>query len=171
MPVDEKPKIVLKLEVSVPNLEGGPAKKFSVNRTLRARWVGDPKEATQGVLEEIKNYKGSFVGDMMVSLSSLMMNENSVNLPENKRSLDVDRWTSSLLENTLYTAVREEIFKDYIEDFIIPEWDGSAKKIEAVTSSELEKVDMDRVMLILGPKIKHVISLISKELKNNENDS
>ena len=166
MSTDEKPKVVLKLEVVFPDLEGGPAKKFCVNRTLKARWTGNPQATTQAVLEEIKNYKGSFVGDMMVSLASLVANERAMNLPENKRSLDVDRWLSSIVEKLIYSSINEGVHEDLTDVFEIPEWDGLSRKIDEVTSSEVEKADADRVMLLIGPKVKHALLLLAKSMRN-----
>jgi len=161
----EKPKVTMKLEVSFPNTEGGPTKKFSVNRALKARWSSDFRTTTQEILEEIKNYKGSFIGDLIASVASLVKNEEALQLPENKRSLEVDRWTAHLMENVVYAAVREGIHEDFVQSNELPEWDGSMTKIDQVTSEELKNVDFDRVILLLTPKLKHALSLMTKNKK------
>lgn len=165
MYLEEKPKVTMKLEVSFPHAEGGPAKKFSINRALKAKWSSDFRSTTQEILEEIKNYKGSFIGDLIAALSSLVKNDETILLPENKRSLDVDRWAAHLIENVVYTAVRERIHEDFIESHELPEWDGSMTKIDNITSEELKNVDFDRVVLLLTPKLKHALSLMVKNKK------
>ena len=164
--MEEKPKVTMKFEVSIPDTEGGPAKKYVVNRTLKARWSDDPQSVTNSILEEIKNYKGSFVGDMVISLASLMKNEQFINLPENKRSLDIDKWFAVVVENMIYSVVRDGQYKELLQDFEIPEWDGTVKTIDDISSNELEKVDIDRVMLLLTPKVRHILSLAVKDRKN-----
>jgi hypothetical protein len=161
----EKPKVTMKLEVSFPHTEGGPAKKFSVNRALKARWSSDFRTTTQEILEEIKNYKGSFIGDLIASMASLVKNDEAAQLPENKRSLEIDRWAAHLMENVVYSAVREGIHEDFIQSSELPEWDGSMTKIDQVTPEELKNVDFDRVVLLLTPKLKHALSLMTKNKK------
>jgi hypothetical protein len=162
----EKPKVTMKLEVTFPHTEGGPAKKFSVNRALKAKWSSDFRATTQEILDEIKNYKGSFIGDLIASVASLVKNEEAAQLPENKRSLEVDRWAAYLLENVVYTAIREGLHEDFIESHELPEWDGSANKIDGITPEELKNVDFDRVILLLVPKLRHALSLMVKNKKN-----
>jgi len=165
MSSQEKPKVTMKFEVSFPDLEGGPAKKFCVNRTLGVRWVDDPRKVTNDILEEIRNYRGSFVGDLIASLAVLVVNEKSMNLPENKRSLEVDRWAAALVEKLLYSSVNDGLLDDVATSSEIPEWDGLFRSIEEVSPEELESVNMDRLLLLLAPKVKHIVSLAAKSIK------
>ena len=48
----EKPTLKLKFELEIP-VEEGPTKKFSVSRTLKARWCDDPEKVTNDVMKEI----------------------------------------------------------------------------------------------------------------------
>ena len=155
----------MKLEVSFPDNEGGPPKKFSINRTLRTKWSDSFQITFQDVVDEIKGYKGSFIGDMLISLSTLVKNENALKTPAGQRQFDVNKWASSLVEGMLYSAYHEELHHDMVENFEIVEWDGSTRKLQEVNPKELELVDLDKVMLLLAPKIKHMMTLLSKDMK------
>ena len=117
------------------------------------------------ILSELKDYKGSYVGDMMVSLSSIVLNEEKMTLPENKRSLEVDRWAAALLEKIIYSSIQDKIHRDYLKDFSLQSWDGTSTEIDDVSPDELTHVDADRIALLLGPKLKHALELISKDFR------
>lgn len=163
--MDERPKINLKLEVLLPDPDGGPPRKFCVSRPFKARWSSNPGETMVNILSELKDYKGSYVGDMMVSLSSIVLNEEKMTLPENKRSLEVDRWASSLLEKIIYSSIQDKIHRIFMKDFSLQDWDGTATEVEPVTPDELARVDADRIALLLGSKLKHALEIISKDLR------
>lgn len=161
---DEKPKITLKFEVNLPNNEGGPPHKFCVSKMLKARWNKDPQVVTLEILNEIKNYKGSFVGDMIASLSTIISNESSVAGPEHQRTVDVSSWTSSLLEKLLFHAIKEKLYEEYLDNEI-EEWDGSCREIKTVEPDELTEVDVDKLLILMAPKLKHMLMIIAKNLK------
>ena len=165
--MDERPRINLKLEVLLPDPDGGPSKKFCVSRPFKARWSSNPGETMVNILSELKDYRGSYIGDMMVSLSSIVLNEEKMTLPENKRALEVDRWASSLLEKLIYSSIQDKIHRTFMKDFSLQDWDGTMTEVEPVTSEELKHVDADRISLLLGPKLKHALEIISKDLRKN----
>ena len=164
MPIEERPKLTLKLEVGLPDSSGGPIRKFSVNRALKARWSQNHQGVIQDLLEEIKNYRGSFIGDMVFSLAGLVQNEDTVQTDDQKRQLEVDKWSASMIENIIYSGVKDEIYKDAAAYNEVTEWDGSVREIEPILPSELESADIDRLMILLAPKIKHALYLISKKM-------
>jgi len=167
MPRVESPKISIKLELTLPNGEG-PPKKFLVNRPLKSKWSGDHKRVSQEILEEIKTYSGSFVSDLTASLAAVVANENMINSRENKRSRDVEKWSVHLIESLLTASVKEKLFSELYEIFEVPEWDGTEKEIEAVDSKELSNVDSDRIAAMLAPRVKHILYLISKNMKSSK---
>jgi hypothetical protein len=164
MLLDEKPKITLKIEVNLPNKEGGPPRKFCVSRMLKARWDKDPQTVTLEILNEIKNYKGSFVGDMIASLGAIVSNENVIVGSEHQRAIDVSSWTSSLLEKLLFHAIKEKLYEEYL-DSEIEEWDGSCREIKTVEPDEIIGVEVDKLLILMAPKIKHMLMIIAKNLK------
>jgi hypothetical protein len=161
---DEKPRITLKFEVNLPNNDGGPPHKFCVNRMLKARWCQDPQVVTLEILNEIKNYKGSFVGDMISSLAAIVSNENAIVGPEHQRTVDVSCWTSSLLEKLLFHAIKEKLYEEYLDNEI-EEWDGSCREIKSVEPDEIADVDVDKLLILMAPKLKHMLMIMSKNLK------
>jgi hypothetical protein len=161
----EKPTLRLKLELDVPDPSGGPPQKYSVSRTLKAKWVEDPSLVTQAILNEIKDYKGSFIGDTVDALASIFTTKGKPIDEDSHRSLQVVKWAAGVVESMLFAGVAEEAHKEFVDDDELPEWDGSYKKIEPVTRKELKSVDVERVMILLAPKIKHALSLISRDVR------
>jgi hypothetical protein len=161
----EKSKITLKLEVSLPSEDGGPSKKFSIDRTLRAKWSTQPPESLQLILDEIKNYKGSFLGDMFFSLMEVVSGEIQLDTPEQRREHEVTRWASHLLESMLVDGLHNGSHDDLLENHELPEWDGTSKKIQPITPQELRNVDADRLVTLLSPRLKHFLYLISKGME------
>lgn len=164
MSIDEKPKLALKIEVNLPDSDGAPPKKFCVSRTLKARWNSDPKTVTSDILNEIKNYKGSFVGDMISSLAVITADEEAVVDPRHQRSIDVNIWTSSLIEKLLFHTIKEKLYEEYLENEI-EEWDGSSREIKSIDPEEIASVDIEKLMILMAPKLKHMLMIISKNLK------
>ena len=161
---EEKPKITLKFEVNFPDLEGGPSRKFSVNKTLKARWSEDSNAVTLDILNEIKNYKGSFVGDMLASLKTIVKNERAVEDIEQHRKIEVSSWAACLIEKIIFHAIKEKIHENYLDNEL-EEWDGTFKEIEPVSTREISEVDIDKLMILLAPKLKHMLMIIAKNTK------
>lgn len=161
------PKLNFKIELTFPSEDGSPPKKFVVNRPLKARWHKDIDKCLQDIQNEIKNYRGSFMGDLLISLSNIVESEDSFLSQQDERCLQVTRWAASIVDTLIFSSIRERLHEEIIGNFELQEWDGSMLKLESISSDDLKKVDMDKLMLLLTPKIKHAISLIFKEIKKN----
>lgn len=166
--MDERPRINLRLEVSLPDMEGGPAKKFCVTRAFKSRWSNNAAETMANIIREIKDYKGSYIGDMMLSLSSIVQNEEKITLPENVRARQVEKWTAAILERLVYGGIQDKMHRENIEDFTVQQWDGEIDEIQEVTPDELSAIDIDKVLLLLGPKLKHAVALMSKDMRRQK---
>lgn len=160
----EKPVIRMKLEVEIPDLEGAPSRKFAVSRTLKAKWSGDPEEVASHVLNEIRDYKGSFLGDMMFSLCSLVKSKGGPIREESTRQIDVTRWAASLIDTLVFVSIKDEVHEGIIDTTEVVEWDGSSKDIGRVSQEEVNDVDMEKLLTLLSPKLKHALFLISKSI-------
>lgn len=167
MSLSEKSKISIKLEVSLPDAHGGPSRKFCVDRSMRAKWSGHHAETLQRILEEIKNYKGSFLGDMFDSLVSVVEGEVQLNTPKQQREHEVTRWAACVLESIVADGIQNKDHDDLLEQFEIPEWDGTTKSIQAISPEELNNIDIDRLVTLLAPKLKHYLYIVSKEMNRN----
>lgn len=165
MAMTEKPRLALQLELSIPDLDGGPPKKFQVTRCLKANWSTNPNEVMNSVHDEVRNYKGSFIGDMIISLTGLVKNRETVNDDSKIRGLEVDRWLSSLLVELIYSGVRDDIYEEKLDSFELDEWDGTVKKIEPVTPDEISSADIERILLLAAPKVKHALDLVGKKMR------
>lgn len=161
----EKPTLRMKFELEVPDPSGGPSQKYSVSRTLKAKWHDDPQKIALDVLNEIKNYKGSFVGDIIFALNAVFLSKGKPIEESGTRSLQVARWAAGVVESLIFTGISDEIHEELVENDELPEWDGTFRKIDAVKSEELKNVDVERVMILLAPKIKHALNIMSKRMK------
>ena len=159
----ERPKIVLKLELNLPDEEGNN-RKFLVNRPLRAKWVEDHKKVSQDILEEIKTYNGTFVGDLVTSLSALVSSENSIKTEEFHRSRDVEKWIVHLLDSLLFSSVKDEAYRELFKCDTIPTEDGDEKFVGRISEKEINDADVDKIMTMLSPRIKHILYLICKNM-------
>lgn len=164
MPRLEKPSLKLKIELEIPNSAGGPSRKFMVSRALKAKWDENPQNVTKQILEEIKNYKGSFVGDLIKSLNSIFHSKDNLIREENTRENDVARWAAQLIDSIVFTSIDDDFCLEIMENESIPEWDGSIRELASVKSEELKNVDIEKVTLLLMPKIKHALVLLSKKI-------
>ncbi|MBM3194133.1 MAG: hypothetical protein FJZ60_00030 [Chlamydiae bacterium] len=162
----ERPRLKLKIELEVPDLSGAPPRKFMVSRALKARWSQDSQQVSQDILDEIKNYKGSFIGDTIHSLTSLFKADGGPIKEDNSRSVDVARWASSIIETIIFSSIRDGAHEAFIEEAEIPEWDGTTRSIGPLQNVEIEEADIEKMMTLLAPKIKHALFLISKSVKN-----
>lgn len=139
-------------------------KKFSVNRALRARWSENPSITTEEILREIRDYKGSFIGDVVDSLNNVTTSEDALKSPGFDRDLEVSKWIVSILESMLLSDIADGRHDDLLENDCIFELDGTTKDIGSVLSSEVKDVDMERLMILLAPRIKNVVRLLGKKL-------
>lgn len=162
---DSYPKIKLTFEVSIPSKDGGPSQRYSISRALKARWSENPKNITNSILDEIKNYRGSFVGDIIQSLHSLVRSEHLSSDEEKIREFDIARYSSSIIESMVFSSIKDELHKEVLDICEINEWDGTTKKINKPSAEEIKNSDIDKVMTLLGPKIRHALFLISKDIK------
>lgn len=160
----ERPSLKLKIELEVPDSAGGPSRKYMVSRALKARWDENPNNVTNQILGEIKNYRGSFMGDLMKSLNSVFYSKENLVREEITRENDVARWAAQLIDSILFAGIDDDSCIELMENQSIPEWDGSIRDLETVNSEELKNVDIEKVTLLLTPKIKHIITLLSKKL-------
>lgn len=161
----ERPTLRLKLELEVPDLEGGPSKKFSVSRALKAKWGENPATVFAEINDEINNYRGSFIGDTVTSLSSLYFSEEKpINVEEAKRKVDVAKWCASVIDHLVLSGIDDELYGQFIEEQNIVEWDGEIRKLDSITQKEVREVDMDKVSILLSPLVKHALFLISKKM-------
>jgi hypothetical protein len=161
---EERPKLKLKIELELPTFDGAPPQKFCVSRTLKARWGDDHEKISLDILNEIKNYKGSFVGDTIKSLFSLVKAEGKPIKEENSRSVDLARWAASIIDTLVFSDVKDRAHEELLENEEIAEWDGTFKNIGPISPNEVKNVDVEKVMVLLAPKIKHFLSLISKDI-------
>lgn len=160
-----KSHISLKLEVVLPNQDGSPPKKFMVDRRLKAQWCEDPQKVAQQIADEIKNYKGDFIGDLTQSMSLIVTSEIDVDSPQNRRNVEVCQWLASLIDSIIYTGIREGIHKDLFDATEVVEWDGDVARIDPVNREEARNADMDKLLLLLLPRLKQALYLISKDMK------
>jgi len=161
----EKPELKLKFELTLPDFTGAPPQKYSVSRTLKAKWSDNPKEISANILEEIKNYKGSFVGDTIHSLHRIVQLDGAGIKENAERTNDITRYAAALIETLIFSGVQDKLHTEVLKEPQLSEWDGSIRDIDIPTSDELKDVDIEKVMMLLAPKIKHVLFLISKDLK------
>jgi len=160
----ERPSLKLKIELEVPDVTGGPSKKYMVSRALKARWDENPQNVTKQILEEIKNYRGSFVGDLIKSLNSVFYSKENLIDEEVNRENDIARWGAQLIDSIIFASLDDDSCMDHAENRSIPEWDGSIKDLESISPEELRNIDVEKTLLLLSPKIKHVFSLLSKKM-------
>jgi hypothetical protein len=161
------PCVSLKLEVSFPNSDGSPPRKFSVDRRLKARWNDDPNVVTQQIYDEMKNYRGDFIGDLIQSMSMIVSSELDITSEEAQRDIEVCQWISSLIESMIYTGIREGIHKDLFEATEVIQWDGDVLKMNPIVCEEMRSVNVEKVLLLLAPKLKQLLYLISKDIKQS----
>ena len=161
-----KPRLSMKIELTLPNPSGGPSKKFLVDRRLKAEWNEDHEKVTQQILDEIRNYRGSFIGDVIQSLSMIVSSELDLSTKDSVRRDQVNRWTASLIDSMIYTGIREGIHRQLSEMTEVIQWDGDVLKMDPVTAEEMKNVDIDNLMSLLAPKIKQSLYLISKDVSN-----
>lgn len=164
MPKLERPSLKLKLELEIPDSSGGPSKKFMVSRALKAKWDQNPQNVTKQILEEIKNYRGSFVGDIVTSLSSIFSSKDNLIREEKTRENDVARWMAQLIETIIFSSIDDDSCIEFMENESIPEWDGSIRELSSIRSDELKNIDIEKVSLLLAPRLKHAAALFSKKL-------
>jgi len=164
----ERPQIKLKIELSTPLPEGAPPRKFSVSRTLKAKWDEDPNTISKEILNEIKNYKGSFIGDIILSLHSLVKSDGQLFKEEGSRSIDIARYASALIDSLVFLGIKDKIHEELLENQEIPEWDGTQRDIGPINPDELKEADVEKIMTLLIPKIKHALFLISKDIKDEK---
>jgi len=160
----ERPSLKLKIELEVPDLSGGPSRRYMVSRALKARWDENSQNVTKQILEEIKNYKGSFIGDLMKTLNSVFYSKENLIDAEVTRENDVARWGAQLIDAVIFASLNDDSCIEYMENQSIPEWDGSIKDLDTISPEELKNIDIEKTMLLLSPKIKHVFTLLSKKL-------
>ena len=160
----EIPKIKIILEVSLPDKDGGPPQRFSVTRALRAKWKENPQETSLEILEEIKNYKGSFIGDVVHCLNSLVRSEKRLVTKQQAKNLDVTKWVASMIEGIIYSAIKDGMHGPYLENLEVFDWDGSSRDIEEVSQEDVKNVDIEKLLILLSPKIKHALFLIGKDI-------
>lgn len=162
----ERPRLKLKIELEVPDLPGAPYRKFAVSRTLKAKWSSDSLQVSQEILNEIKNYKGSFIGDVIYSLNSLFQADGGPIKEDSSRSIDVARWASNVFDVAIFSSIKDGLHETFIEEAEIPEWDGTTKDIGPLQANEVNEADVEKIMTLLSPKIKHALFLISKSIEN-----
>jgi len=161
---EERPKLRLKIELEVPNNDGSPPQKFSVSRALKVRWSNDTEKVTLDILNEIKSYKGSFIGDTIKSLTSLVKAEEVPMKEESERSFDLARWAASIIDTLVFSDIKDKTHEELIEREEISEWDGTFKNIGPISPQEVKDINVEKIMTLLAPKIKHVLFLISKDI-------
>jgi hypothetical protein len=163
----EKPRLRLKLELEIPDLPGAPPRKYAVSRTLKAKWSSNPQQVSSEILNEIKNYKGSFIGDIVYGLNSLFQSDGGPIKEDSSRTILVTRWVSQVIDTLLFSSIKDELHKDFFENPELIEWDGTTNEIGQVEKKELEEVDVEKLMTLLAPKVKHALFLMSKNMKND----
>lgn len=166
--MEYRPVLKLKIDLEIPDPFGAPSKKFSVSRTLKARWCDDPSKVTFDILSEIKNYKGSFIGDTIKGLNGLFRSEGKPIKENTSRMVDVAKWSANILDLLIFSSIKDEIHKEFINNKDIAEWDGTFRKIDPVNVNEIKEIDIEKVMILLAPKLKHALFLISKDLQKNK---
>ena len=160
----EHPRIRLKIEVDIPDSIFASVRKFSVSRTFKAKWSNNPDIITSEILNEIKKYKGSFIGDTIESLHNLVKTEEQID--NDDRQLEIVKWSSTLLDTLLFSSIKEGLHKDLFYNKEIVERDGTFKSIDPVSSEELKEANIEKIMILLAPKIKHFLFLMSKDIKS-----
>lgn len=167
MSILEKPTLRLKLELEIPNEVGFPNKKYVVTKTLKSDWDNNPKNVTQQILNEIKNYKGSYVGDMIYSLYSILNFEENLPGEEITRNNDILKWTSHILDSLIFYGIDDNEFLDeLINNKNISEWDGELKNLQFISKDEINQIDLEKLLILFAPKLKHILFLISKRMKD-----
>ena len=164
----ERCQLKIKLELAKPSDSNLFPIRYSVNRTLKARWSNDPTNVTLQILEEIRKYNGSFIGDMVKSLGSLDAAEGGIIKQESARDNDVVRFAAAVLDALVFAGVRDKIHEELLSTKELSEWDGTVKEIDNLTQDELVNVDIEKVMILLAPRIKHALFLMSKSLQHEE---
>lgn len=164
----EKPELKLKLELAIPSPAGAPPQKFSVSRALKAKWSEDPGEITYSILNEIKNYKGSYIGDTVLSLRSLVQANGGVIKEEKSRSNDLSKYAAAMIDSLVFSGIQDKLHKELLKSFDIINWDGTSSDIGPISADELKNVDIEKVMMLLAPKIKHALFLMSKDLEKKD---
>jgi hypothetical protein len=159
-----RPKLNLKLELFVPSDGEKPPQKFCVNRALKAHWGPDPNAVTESILQEIKNYNGSFIGDVTSCLHSVVNSESAFVTQEQTRELDVTRWLCSVFDSLIMSSINDGIHEEIVENEKVVEWDGDVRDIGPIKQSEVKNTDMEKLLILLAPRIKHAATLISKKL-------
>jgi len=165
----EKTKIKMTLEVSFPNPEGGIPQKYSVSRALKAGWYEDPKKISSEILEEIKTYKGSFMGDLSLALTSLVKTKGRL-IEGSTEDLDALKWCSETLESLIFLGIKDNLHLDSLDRQEVSDWDGSTRNIGKLTAERIKEVDIEKLLLLLAPRIKHSLFLISKDVDRKESD-
>lgn len=163
----EEKSLFLKLETALPTNEADQLQKFCVSRKLKARWHENPQVVVDGVFDEIQKYKGSYIGDMVHSLSGLIQNETNMSTPEMVRKHDVDRWIASVIERMLYDAYSEGFHEGSMDIHRIQQPDGDTKQISPITEEEVFSANVEKIAMLLGPKLQHICYLLAKKIKNN----
>lgn len=158
----ERPTLRLKFELEIPE-EEGPSKKFCVTRTLKTKWSDDTLDITKQIYDEFTTYKGSFIGDIILSLYNLYSSEEKpVNVDDAQRSVDVAKWASTVFESMIFSCIDDEMHKDFIENQAVQDWDGSLRDIPTITKKEMKEADIEKITLLLQPRLKHALFLMSK---------
>jgi len=160
-----KPHISLKFEVVFPSEDGSPSRKFMVDRRLKAQWSDDASKVSKQILDEIRSYKGDFVGDLMASMSLIVSSELDLSSEENKRDTEVCQWLSSLIDSMIYTGIREGIHRELIDVTEVVQWDGDVARMAPVRREEVRNANVEKLLLLLSPRLKQALYLISKDMK------
>lgn len=164
----EKPELKLKIELAIPDQSGAPPQKYCVSRTLKAKWSNDPKEISSMILEEIKNYKGSFIGDTVHSLHRLVQTDGAGMKDNMARTNDTTRYAANLIDSLIFAGIQDKLHEELLKNQCLSDWDGALREIDCVDEDELKNVDVEKVMMLLAPKIKHALFLMSKDLKKKD---
>jgi hypothetical protein len=163
----EKPTLRLKFELEIPDAEG-PSKKFCVTRTLKTKWGDDVREITKQIHDEFTNYKGSFIGDVILSLYNLYSSEEKpVDVEDVQRSVDVAKWASAVFESMIFSCIDDEVHKDFLENQAVQDWDGSLRVISRMTQKEIKEANLEKITLLLQPKLKQALFLMAKMADKN----
>jgi hypothetical protein len=73
-----------------------------------------------------------------------------------------------MFESIIVSGIQNKEHENLFEQRELPEWDGTTKEIESITPDELNSIDVDRLITLLAPKLKHYLYIVSKELNKNE---
>jgi len=159
------PKLSIKFELTIPEENGAPPKKFAINRALKARWNGDPQAACRDVLNEIKNYRGSFIGDILESLNGIVSSESTLVSKGDERSLEVTKWTAAVIDSLLMSCLRDKVHTELLQTQELQDWDGGFRSIEEIKKDDFKKIDQEKLMILLAPKIKHLVELMFRDIQ------